>query len=231
MKARRCSGRTTLLDFAGGLVMRPTMKEHRRTHDVPVGNYIVLILAAVIFALQFDFDPHKQYLIGLILHNHLSSSLFGYMWLHTGIPHILESLVLIWIFGRDVCLKIGSANYFLAYVLVGVVAGIVHCGYDGREVIGASGAIMGILGMYVVLCFNRLSLAGPLLLLMWFLLSLTCGLLTFSPIADIGHCGGFLAGVVLANIIVFFDAAKGNETDPSLLHMLGRVRARLQLHH
>ena len=149
-------------------------------HGLPIGNYMVLVLAAVIFVIQFGFDPNKQCLSGLVLQHYSASSLLGHMWLHTGLFHILESLVLLWIFGRAVCIKIGSANFFIAYVLLGIAAAIVHCGYDGREAIGASGAIMGILGMYVVLCFNRLSLAGPWIILIWFLLSLTCGITGFS---------------------------------------------------
>jgi membrane associated rhomboid family serine protease len=191
---------------------------------LPVGTYLVLLLAAVIFILQFGFDPNRQYLNGLILHSYSTSAILGHMWLHTGLAHILESLILLWIFGRDVCLKIGNANFFLAYVLLGIVAAIVHCAYDGRDAIGASGAVMGILGMYVVLCFNRLSSAGPWIILIWFLLSLTCGIATLTPIAHIDHCAGFIGGIVFANILVFFGIAKRDETDPLLIRIIQRTR-------
>jgi membrane associated rhomboid family serine protease len=203
--------------------MRWAMAKSIDTRGLPVGTYLVLVLAALTFAIQFDFDPDRLYLNGLILHNFSLPAILGHMWLHTGLGHVLESLILLWIVGRDVCLKIGSAKFFLAYVLVGTSAALVHCGYDGREAIGASGAIMGILGMYTVVCFNRMSFAGPWIILIWFLLSLTCGILTFSAAASMDHCGGFLGGIVLASIFVFFGAAKCDETDPSLLRVLGHL--------
>jgi membrane associated rhomboid family serine protease len=204
--------------------MWPALKRNISGHGLPVGNYMVLVLIAVIFIIQFGYDPDKQALGGLVLHGYSVLGLFGHIWLHTGLVHVAESLILLWIFGRAVCLKIGSANFFVAYVLVGIAGAIVHCGYDGRDAIGASGAIMGILGMYTVLCFNRLSAAGPWIILIWFLLSLTCGVTAFTETAHMDHCGGFIAGAVLASIMIYVGTADSDETDP-LLRSLAILRA------
>jgi membrane associated rhomboid family serine protease len=202
----------------GGFGLALRLKQNVCPKDFPAGNYIVLVLAAFIFVLQFGYDPNELYLKNLILTSHITIiSILGYMWLHTGVIHVLESIVLLFIFGRDVCLKIGSANYFLVYVIIGAAAAMVHWGFDGREAIGASGAIMGILGMYVVFCFKRLSMAGPWLILIWFLLSLTCGVAGLTDIANIDHCGGFLAGMLIASILMYLGIAQNNETDPLLV--------------
>jgi membrane associated rhomboid family serine protease len=210
-------------------IMRLALNRNIDTYGLAIGNYIVLVMAALVFAIQFSYDPHKEYLNALVLRGYSISSLLGYMWLHTGLAHVLESLVMLWLLGRHVCSKVGNANYFLAYVLMGIAAAIVHCSCDGREVIGASGAIMGVLGMYVVLCFTRLSRAGPWILLIWFLLSLTCGIAAFTPIADMGHCGGFLSGVVIAIVLVFFGAANSDETDPVLARVLRNANHKNQI--
>jgi membrane associated rhomboid family serine protease len=206
--------------------MWPVLKKNIGGQGLPIGNYMVLVLIAVVFILQFGYDPSSQALGRLVLHSFSASALLGHMWLHTGLLHLAESLILLWIFGRAVCLKIGSANFFLAYVLVGIAGAIVHCGYDGRAAIGASGAIMGILGMYTVLCFNRLSAAGPWIVLIWFLLSLTCGITGFTDTAHMDHCGGFIAGAVLAVILIYFGKADSDESDP-LLRSLALLRIRI----
>lgn len=95
-------------------------------------------------------------------------------------------------------------NYPLAYLFVGVISAVVHIIYDGRPAIGASGAVMGILGMYVVLCFGRFGWLGPWLILVWFLLNLTGGVAGSLPVAFLAHIGGFLGGVALAGILMLF---------------------------
>ncbi|MFH1615319.1 MAG: rhomboid family intramembrane serine protease [Planctomycetota bacterium] len=184
------------------------------------GNHIVMILMTVIFAIQFTCDPQAQYLNGLILKHLVSLSLFMYLWLHVDFVHIVSNLILLWIFGRYVCSKVGNAGYFLAYLATGIAAGTVHCIYDGRPVIGASGAIMGILGIYVVLCFKRFGPAGPWLILVWFLMSLAASFTGTAGISYLAHVGGFCAGIIIAAILVFFNIAETDETGQSLLNLL-----------
>ena len=193
-------------------------------YALTAGNDIVMVLMAIIFALQFTYDPDAQYLRGLVLEHLSLPGLLGYMWLHTDILHIVSNLIMLWIVGRCVCAKIGNANYFLVYLAVGTAAAIVHCAYDGRPVIGASGSIMGIVGMYVVLRFRRFSPAGPWIILVWFLLSVTCGIVSSSPIAYLAHCGGFVAGIVLVSLLMFFGIIQSDETSQSLLLALQRLR-------
>jgi membrane associated rhomboid family serine protease len=195
-------------------------RENICAKEWPAGNYIVMMLATVTFAIQMAGDPKQQYLNGLIL-DHLSfSSVLGHMWLHMSMTHIVGNLITLWIFGRHVSMKIGNSKYFLAYMCLGVAAAGVHILCDGRPTIGASGAIMGVLGMHVVLCFRHFSALGPWLVLAWFLLNLTAGIIGGFPTTYMAHVGGFLAGIVLANVLILLNVAECDETEQSLVRIL-----------
>lgn len=171
---------------------------------MPIGNYLMMLLMTVTLALQFLYDGGQQYLNSLVLDSWSFKAIFSYMWLHTSIMHAAWNLIALWIFGRYVCLRLGNVNYPFAYMFVGIASAVVHIIYDGRPAIGASGAVLGILGMCVVLCFERFSWLGPWLILVWFLLNLTEGVTSASPVAFMAHIGGFLGGVALAGILVLF---------------------------
>lgn len=182
--------------------------------SLPAGNYIVMALAAVSFFIQFTYDSGQQYLSGLVLESWSVLGIFGHMWLHASVPHIVWNLVTLYIFGRHVCSRLGNANFILAYFLVGFFSALAHISYDGRPAIGSSGAIMGVLGMHVVLCFGRFGFLGPWIVLVWFLLSLTAGFLGLLPTAHLAHVGGFLGGIMLGGIIPFFNVVR-SESVPS----------------
>lgn len=188
--------------------------------ELPAGNYIVMMLATVTFAIQIIGDPKQQYLNGFILKQFTFSSMFGYMWLHMSMPHIVGNLITLWIFGRHVSLKISDGSYVLSYLLIGIAAAAVHVYYDGRPTIGASGAIMGVLGMHVVLCFRQFGVLGPWLILIWFLLNLTAGIIGGYPTTYMAHAGGFLAGMILASLLIIFKVAKCDDTGQSLLRII-----------
>lgn len=188
--------------------------------DLPAGNYIVMMLATVTFAIQMIGDPKQQYLNGFILKNLTLSSMFGYMWLHMSMAHIVGNLITLWIFGHHVSLKISDASYVLSYLLIGIAASAVHVYYDGHPTIGASGAIMGVLGIHVVLCFRQFGVFGPWLILIWFLLKLTAGIIGGYPTTYMAHASGFLFGMILATLLVIFKVAKCDDTGQSLLRII-----------
>ncbi|MBN2136301.1 MAG: rhomboid family intramembrane serine protease [Sedimentisphaerales bacterium] len=185
--------------------------------EMPLGNYIIILLASVTFLLQFTFDYNQEYLTGLILQDWSFTAIIGHMWLHTGLIHIISNIVILWIFGRHVCRKMGNANYILAYIAVGLASAMIHIIYDGRPAIGASGAIMGILGMHVVLCFKRFSMAGPWIVLVWYLLNVTVGILKSTPTAYLAHAGGFVSGIILASSLVILNIVEQEEPAPAVI--------------
>ena len=206
------------------------LRRNVHAQEFPGGNYIVMMLATVTFAIQMLGDPKQQYLNGFVLKHLTFSSMFGYMWLHMSMPHMVGNLITLWIFGRNVSLKISDASYVLSFVLLGIAAATVHFYYDGRPTIGASGAIMGVLGMHVVLCFRQFGILGPWLILIWFLLNLTAGIIGGYPTTYMAHAGGFLAGMFLATLLVIFKVAECDDIGLSLLRIIRPSLHKASLH-
>lgn len=186
----------------------------------PVGNYIIMLMMSIIFAAQFLCDSNQIHLTGLILKRASLSSFLGYFWLHTGLTHIISNMLLLAVFGRHICVKLGHAKYFLLYVLLGFAAACAHLLLDGRSVIGASGAIFGVMGMAVVLSYRKFSPCAPWLILIWIFLSLAVALATETPLAHITHVAGFVMGMILATVMIFFKQADHSDTCYSLVRIL-----------
>lgn len=180
---------------------------------LPSGNQVIMLLMAGTFAAQMLLDPGATRMSVLVLTRCSVLGLLGYMWLHMGMVHLVENLLTLWIFGRCVYPRLGGVLYAFAYVVTGVAAGFVHMMYDGRPIIGASGAIMGVLAMHVVICFRQFGGLGPWLILMWFLATLGAGIVGDFPGAYMAHIGGFLSGMVLAFLLVVFRAVECDRMD------------------
>ena len=142
------------------------------------------------------------------------------MFLHGGWFHILGNMIFLWVFGDNVEDAIGHVSYLFFYVLAGIAAATAQIWVDtGSAVpmVGASGAIAGVLGGYVVL-YPRATIAAVIfpfffwafpvpafvLIGLWFFLQLLNGAASIGTavgasegVAWWAHIGGFLAGLVL----------------------------------
>jgi membrane associated rhomboid family serine protease len=158
-----------------------------------------------------------------MLHGWRLTGLLGHMWLHGGLLHLLGNMWFLWIFGNAVCSKVGNIKYFLFYVLLGVAAGVSHLLCDGDPAIGASGAINGVVGMYLVLfyeneitCLFALWIILPIyirwfavssiwIIILWVFWDIVGAFWGTRPVAYFAHLGGFAAGFGM----VMFLCAKG----------------------
>lgn len=137
-------------------------------------------------------------------------TIFTSMFLHGGIDHIFGNMWYLWIFGDNVEDKFGRAKFFLIYILSGLAATFAHFITNiGSEIptIGASGAISGILGSYLVLfprtkIHTRYGLMPAYSIIgFWFVIQLIFGAVSFMGFAGSGiafwaHVGGFIFGFV-----------------------------------
>ncbi len=145
------------------------------------------------------------------------ATLFTSMFLHGGWLHLLGNMLYLWIFGRAVETALGPLRFVVFYCLCGALAGVAQASMaPGSEVpmLGASGAIAGVLGGYLVLyprgnvvvllwilIFVRLITVPAVIMLgLWFLLQLLSA--TSASAGDAGvafwaHVGGFIAGMLL----------------------------------
>src|SRR5262249_20795839 len=145
------------------------------------------------------------------------------MFMHGGLMHLLGNMLFLWIFGDNVEDDLGHERYSLFYVLCGVLASLAHVattyafGGDPRvPSLGASGAISGVLGAYImlhpqrsvtVLLFRFLTEVPAWVAIgIWFLFQLISSVGALGPGAAKGgvaygaHIGGFLAGVALVKL-------------------------------
>jgi len=139
--------------------------------------------------------------------------------LHAGLVHLLANMIFLWAIGRPVEWVIGTGRVVVLYLVTGVAGGLVQTLADPMStipVVGASGAISGLLAVYALL-FSRSRVAtrmlagfrvpGQVLRVLWFAvawigiqLMVAMVFNTGSPggVAVWAHIGGFLAGLVLA---------------------------------
>ncbi|MBI4712034.1 MAG: rhomboid family intramembrane serine protease [Planctomycetes bacterium] len=185
---------------------------------IPLTNYLIIALNGLVFLLinfRSDFgEIVRQY--GFTARNHEFITLFTSMFMHGDIFHIAGNMLYLWIFGDNVEDTLGVQLYIPFYLLAGLAAsGLCYAmaSESGVPAIGASGAIAGALGFYLVLFpWHRVKFfywwwyrAGTLYLEavwaigFWFLMQLFFGWLTagnsgMGGVAYWAHIGGFLFG-------------------------------------
>lgn len=150
------------------------------------------------------------------------TTLFTSMFLHGGLAHIGGNMLFLWIFGNNVEDTLGKARFILFYFLCGVVAALTQAiSNPGSEIpmVGASGAIAGVLAAYLMLhpyanvrvlvwffIFVRLINVPAIVLIgLWFVMQVLGGLATpASPTGGVAfwaHVGGFVAGLALIMVL------------------------------
>jgi membrane associated rhomboid family serine protease len=154
---------------------------------------------------------------------HALLTLITSQFLHGGWAHILGNMVFLYIFGDDIEDTLGSVLYVVFYLVCGIVAGLAQTFVlsrftDSLDIpsIGASGAIAGVLGAYLILYPTRrvtvmtggggaaipASVPALIMIGLWFVEQLFAGVAALSPQAASGigywaHIGGFIAGLIL----------------------------------
>jgi membrane associated rhomboid family serine protease len=132
------------------------------------------------------------------------------MFLHGSLLHLGFNMLSLWIFGDDVEDALGRLRYLAFYVLSGIAAALAQTVASAASgdvlvpIVGASGAIAGVLAGYVVLCRNARVLRIPAryFIIVWFALQIVSVVFGGAPgVAFFSHIGGFVAGFLLVRII------------------------------
>ena len=193
----------------------------------PVVNWLIIAGAVCVFALQIAeavkgrpgaaAGAGPQAIGGIVgalmLNGWGLRGLLGHMWIHGGLLHLLGNMWFLWIFGNAVCAKVGNLRYLVLYVLLGVAAAVAHLLFDSRPVIGASGAINGVVGMYLVLFYEngitcywapiliywrQFTVSSFWMILLWLVFDIYGAARGGSGVAYFAHLGGFAAGFGVA---------------------------------
>src|SRR5438093_2494032 len=153
------------------------------------------------------------------------STLLTSMFLHGGWMHLGGNMLYLWIFGDNLEKVMGHLHFLVFYLVCGIAAGLAHIAFNARSnvpTVGASGAISGILGGYMLM-FPRnrvrvltrggvMAVPAFVMLGLWILLQLVSGLGSVARTEETGgvafmaHVGGFVAGLVLVKL---FAAGRG----------------------
>ncbi|MGB9772642.1 MAG: rhomboid family intramembrane serine protease [Bacteroidota bacterium] len=203
------------------------------SRTVPVVNYLLIIANVVIFLFELSLGHHLQRFIAAtafvpaaftmsVYQNNITLSTFTpvlvSMFLHGGWFHLGGNMLFLWIFGDNVEDSMGHFRYLIFYLLSGVGAAAIYYivnPISQEPIIGASGAIAGVLGAYFLLypwsrvltwfpmfIFFVVEIPAVVFLGIWFILQMYSGLLsletgTAGGIAWWAHVGGFIVGGTL----------------------------------
>ena len=217
--------------------MFPLHDDNQRLHGRPYVTYLLIAINAIIFLAEvivtanFSDRAATNALLqtyGAIPNKVLGGDIFSVissMFLHGGIAHLIGNMLFLFVFGDNIEDKFGRIKYVLIYIAWGIAAAYAHSFYavstGGGEIpaIGASGAVSGVLGAYLVLfprakiftiiaAFFITTVRIPAIAYIpfWFVMQVILGLLNpLGGVAYFAHIGGFLAGVltgyVLKNVI------------------------------
>jgi membrane associated rhomboid family serine protease len=214
------------------------LKDDVRARNLPIMNY--LIIAANFLVFLFELALGQQGLDNFINRYALTpqgftgafglaavASLFISMFLHGGWLHIISNMWALFIFGDNVEDRMGHLRYLLFYLIAGVGAALTHVFVSAGStvpVVGASGAIAGVMGAYLVLYPRaRVLTLVPLFIVpwfvqvpavvfigFWFLTQLLTGVASLSSaseaaaggIAVWAHVGGFIVGALLVRLFI-----------------------------
>jgi membrane associated rhomboid family serine protease len=166
---------------------------------------------AIVFALQMIFPLVEQVFAltpTLAFGNGWLWQLFTYMFLHGGIMHITFNMFVLFMFGTVIEHSLGEKKYLILYFISGIGSALFYVlltGIVDIEMLGASGAIFGILTAYgfmfpknIVFVFPGIPLPAIFAVIGFAVLELFSGIFGLEPgIANFGHLGGIITGVIL----------------------------------
>jgi membrane associated rhomboid family serine protease len=203
--------------------MLPISDDNSTRRSIPVVTYVLIALNIIVFLLEIAggeaFIERWAFVPARFLANPASEfiTIFTSMFMHAGLVHLGGNMLYLWIFGDNVEDRFGPVMFLLFYLITGVAAVFAQLAVNPSSTIpnvGASGAISGVLGAYLVLfprrqvnvLVGRGVAAMPALLVIgfWFVLQLFSGFGSIADTAQTGgvaywaHIGGFVAGLGLA---------------------------------
>jgi len=201
-------------------------KDENVSHTFPYVTVSLIVLNVIVFLWSLlDFE-NIVFTYGFTPADFVFLTFLTSMFLHGGIDHIFGNMLFLHIYGDNVEDKMGHFKFLAFYLLAGVAATLVHFLTSPASIIptiGASGAISGVLGAYIVLFpkvkvktligygffFQTARLPAYVLIGFWFVMQLVFGSIslvggTGSGIAFFAHIGGFVFGYVITKIFKKF---------------------------
>lgn len=209
--------------------MIPIGDDNSARKTTPVITYVLIAINVLIFLIELvggeEFIMKWAFIPSRFLANPISNfvTIFTSMFMHAGWGHLIGNMLYLWIFGDNVEDYFGKIKYLFFYIISGMAAVLVQLLFNPTSNlpnVGASGAIAGVLGAYIlffpgskinVMVGNGMTQLPALLVIgFWFLLQFLGGFSSTATTADTGgvaymaHVGGFLAGLGIAVLFKIF---------------------------
>ena len=203
--------------------MLPIGDDDSRTRTTPIINYALIAVNILVFIFELNlgdaFIEQWAFFPSRFMANPSSEwvTIFSSMFMHAGLLHIGGNMLYLWVFGNNVEDRFGHISYLVFYLVCGVAATVSQLYFSlGSDIpnLGASGAIAGVLGSYLLMFpFRRVTvilvrfivpLPAIIVLGFWFMLQFYSGVGSISVSAETGgvaymaHVGGFVAGFLMA---------------------------------
>jgi membrane associated rhomboid family serine protease len=205
------------------------LRDDRPTYTPPIVTTLLITACALVFFFELSLDDYsRDYFLnryGVIPTHFRPITLLTSMFLHAGWAHIIGNMLFLWAFGRSLEDGMGHSKFLLFYLVCGIAAGIAHVAfnfYTTLPTVGASGAIAGVMGAYLVkfprakihtliflfVFFTITDIPAALILVYWFVTqlfseygSITTTQVTQGGVAYAAHIGGFITGMILVQFM------------------------------
>jgi membrane associated rhomboid family serine protease len=205
------------------------LRDDRPTYTPPIVTTLLIVACALVFFYEISLDDYsRDYFISryALVPAHLrASTLVTSMFLHGGWSHIIGNMIFLWAFGKSLEDAMGHSKFLTFYLVSGVAAAIVQIFFNFNSTLptlGASGAIAGVMGAYLVkfprarihtliflfIFITTTDIPAAFILIYWFITQLFSeyGSITQTQVANGGvayaaHIGGFITGMILVQFM------------------------------
>lgn len=213
----------------------PVYDQNKIAHiEFPFVNYAILGVTVLVFLLQLAggeaglYQSHIVFgMIPAVVGNLVEgpapwlpeqATLVTYTFLHADWMHLLSNMLFLWVFGDNIEDALGHFRYLVFYLLCAILAALAHMALfptDIGPLVGASGAVAGVIGAYLILyprvrifvlskivIYLPLAIPAWMVLGVWILLQFGYALLGGQEsVAWWAHIGGFAAGIILVVVM------------------------------
>ncbi len=203
--------------------MIPIGDDNSGRKSFPIINYILIVLNFLFFFVELsggeEFIQRWAFIPKRFLEDPAANvpTIFTAMFMHAGWGHLLGNMLYLWIFGDNVEDRLGKIPYLIFYLVCGIAATFSQLAFvPGSNIpnVGASGAIAGVLGAYMVLypksnvkvmVGNSITQMSAFIVIgLWFVIQFFSSIASADTSAETGgvaymaHIGGFIAGLIVA---------------------------------
>jgi len=210
------------------------IRDHNRSNKFPFFTLLIIAVNVLVFLLELTVPDPDIFINSFALIpadvNFLNPTtlipFFTSMFLHAGFVHLLSNMWFLWIFGDNLEADLGKIKFLLFYFLSGFAGGFLQYLLLPNSIIptlGASGAIAGVLGGYLVFYpqakietlvavfggyLRRVEISAQIMLAYWFVIQLfsgtagvVSGQMALGGVAWFAHIGGFVIGWLMAKVL------------------------------